>query len=414
MASSVRLTRKARPARGVGAGRRRLRAAAFGLTAMVGATAGPAAGQSGDLGRLLRDGERKAAQAGQIGIVTGPPGGTYAQIARDLAILLDTRSAAADLGKGLAPLRIVPVIGRGSACNVEDLLNLRGVDAALVQHDVLAGMRRNPAYAGIDERIRYITTLYREELHVLARDGRATLSDLAGRTVATGEACSGSELTAANLFALAGIDAKRVRMPQERALRALLSGEIDALVAVGGKPMRLFREIARSDVAAQRIGFVDLSPQADLLGGYEAGRLTPHDYPEIIGTAGSVGTRAVRAVLAVYDWAPSAERFRSTAAFARALFANLDRLQDPASGFLDKWRDVDLDRELVGWRRFSVSPSLVRGERAADDVLVLSPACREAFHAALRRGGQEPSEMPLSAYAAGRADFRRSGSPACP
>lgn len=360
-----------------------------------------ASAQSGDHGRLLNDAEKNAVRAGQVGIITGNPGGTYVQLARDMAVLLDTRGPPAAGGRGSAPIRVVPIVGRGSACNIEDLINLRGVDAAIVQHDVLSAMGRNPRYANIANVIGYVTTLYQEEIHLLARDGMRQLSDLRGKRLAVGEACSGSELTGANIVALAGLDVTLVTMPNERAVRALLRGDIDAILAVGGRPLRFLRDISPTDVAQHGLGLVDLAAQGALLDGYQTARLEARDYPALI-PAGSVTTRAVTAMLAVYDWPRQNPRFAPTAAFVRALFDNLDRLRDSASGFSEKWREVDPRRELAGWRRFDAGPAPVPA----------SDACLEAFHGELRQRGIEPAVMTITTYLEERDRFRlRSYSP---
>ncbi len=375
----------------------------FSLWLVVIGSVSQARAQTGEYGRLLSETERRMVRAGQVGIVTGNPGGTYIQLARDMAVLLDARGAAISFRDGAPPLRVMPIVGRGSACNLEDVINLRGVDVAIVQHDVLVGMRRNPRYARIDASIRYITTLYREEVHILARDGIRKIGELAGKRVAVGEVCSGSELTGSNVFALAGIDARLVTIPNERAIRALLRGDVDAIVAVGGRPLRFLRDISPAEVTGNRLGFVDLAEQGQLLDGYFEARLEPRDYPALIAPDTVVSTRAVTAVLAVYDWPRTNDRFASTATFVRALFDNLDRLRDTASGFSEKWREVEPRRELAGWRRFDVG-SLPEP---------MSEACRESFHAELRRSGIEPAEMPAADYAERRARFRGRGSSPC-
>ena len=62
-----------------------------------------------------------------------------------------------------------PFIGKGSLQNVADILFLRGIDVGIVQSDVLAYLKRKQIYPHIDQSIQYITKLYNEEVHVLAR-----------------------------------------------------------------------------------------------------------------------------------------------------------------------------------------------------------------------------------------------------
>ena len=77
----------------------------------------------------------------------------------------------------------MPIIGKGSAQNITDILYLRGVDVGIVQSDVLTYVRDNGIYPDIDYRIAYLAKLYNEEVHVLARKDITSLKELAGRKV---------------------------------------------------------------------------------------------------------------------------------------------------------------------------------------------------------------------------------------
>jgi TRAP-type uncharacterized transport system substrate-binding protein len=72
-----------------------------------------------------------------VSVMTGSFGSTYAQIGADLGSVLDNGES----------LRVLPVLGRGSAQAVADVLLLRGVDAGIVRKDTLAYLsaRTSPA-----------------------------------------------------------------------------------------------------------------------------------------------------------------------------------------------------------------------------------------------------------------------------
>ena len=61
-------------------------------------------------------------------------------------------------------------------------------------------MARRPGYPGIKTKIGYVTKLYEEEIHVLARPDIKTLADLGRKPVAFGALGSGHRITAENLF----------------------------------------------------------------------------------------------------------------------------------------------------------------------------------------------------------------------
>ena len=115
--------------------------------------------------------QRDLVNQGTVGIISGGIAGTYVRIAADLADAFD---------RGY-DMRVLPVIGKGSVRNIEDLLLLRGIDIAIVQSDVLEFYKRADLFPGIEDKIAYITKLYEEEVHLLARAEIASVDELRGR-----------------------------------------------------------------------------------------------------------------------------------------------------------------------------------------------------------------------------------------
>jgi len=124
--------------------------------------------------------------AGTIGVISGGADGTYIRIAADLATVLDNDS-----------LRILPTIGRGSLQNLRDIMFLRGVDIGIVQMDAREGLRAEGLEQPALNRLRYITRLYNEEVHVLAANDIKDIRQLEGKKVNIDKAGSGTNLTAA-------------------------------------------------------------------------------------------------------------------------------------------------------------------------------------------------------------------------
>jgi hypothetical protein len=66
-------------------------------------------------------------------------------------------------------LRVLAVAGKGGEQNVRDILHLHGVDMGIVQSDVMAYFKQNGELgANVDKHIVYITTLYNDEMHLVA------------------------------------------------------------------------------------------------------------------------------------------------------------------------------------------------------------------------------------------------------
>src|SRR5688500_1802588 len=85
-----------------------------------------------------------------VGLAGGLLEGTFIRYAADIAKVLDDGDN----------LRVIPLVTYGAVGNVNDLLYLRGVDAAITQADVLDHFKRELNIPRIDERVHYISPLY--------------------------------------------------------------------------------------------------------------------------------------------------------------------------------------------------------------------------------------------------------------
>src|SRR5205814_1897792 len=195
-------------------GNRRLLAGAFAALMLAGVGSASAADSAVD-----------RANRGLVYIATSSVLGTDVRIAEDLANVLDDG----------ATRRIVPMVGRGSLQNLMDLKVLRGIDVAIVQSDVLDYAKAQRTPAGV-ESIPYITKLYNEEFHLLARADVKSVEDLAGKKVSFGLQGDGTNFTGTRLFDLLKIKVTPVNYDQATALAKVRSGEIAALAYVAGKP----------------------------------------------------------------------------------------------------------------------------------------------------------------------------------
>jgi TRAP transporter TAXI family solute receptor len=299
---------------------------------------------------LWRPGESLAAltaraNAGTVGIVSGGVDGTYIRIAADLASVLDDGDR----------LRVLAIIGKGSIRNLADIMYLRGVDIGIVQSDVLAYVRSQRLFPGVDQMIQYIAKLYDEEVHVLAGRGVERLQDLAGKPVNVDVRGSGTAMTASVLFETLGIPVQTTHDVQDVALERLRRGEIAALVYVAGKPARLFSSVTPES----GLHFLPVEMTPELLETYLPGQLAHAQYPGIIPEGTTVETIAVGAVMAVYAWRPGTERHRKVARFVEEFFGRFDEFLRPPRH--PKWREVNLSAQVPGWVRFGRAQELRPG-----------------------------------------------------
>ncbi len=272
---------------------------------------------------------------GTVGVIAGGIDGTSMRAASDLASVLDRGNE----------LRVLPIQGKGSVQAITDILFLRGIDIGIVQSDALAFAQReqNPDLPAL---IHYITRLYNEEFHILARDDIQTIVDLRGKRVNVGRPGSGTEMTANIVLDALNIDVERTAFDHSLALEKLRNAEIDALLYVVGKPARLFESIGADE--GLRLIPVDYTPE--LLDTYLPSRFTGEDYPGLLGSGAQVDTLAVGAVMAVYNWDSESYRHTKVSRFIDAFFRELPALQQAPRH--PKWREVNLTAQLPGWNRF--------------------------------------------------------------
>ncbi len=286
-----------------------------------------------------------------VGIVGGLASGTYMRFAVELAQALDDGDN----------LRILPIVSFGAASNLEDLLYLRGVDIAVTQSDVFEYFRTVRKTANLNKRVNYIIRLPVSEIHIMARDDIHSIEDLRGKKVNLGPEGSASSLTGAIIFQRLGIHIEQSNLSYPVALKKLKSGELSALIRVVGKPVDALVRIPENS------GFHLLSiPFSKKFADYYTlGEFSHQDYPALVPSGQRIDTIAVPAVLAVYDWSHTKDRFRRVQRFVQRLFENWDKFQHPP--YHPKWRDVNLAATVPGWTRFSVAEETLQRLMKADD-----------------------------------------------
>jgi TRAP-type uncharacterized transport system substrate-binding protein len=245
------------------------------------------------------------------------------------------------------------MVSRGAASNLQDLLYLRGVDAAMTQADVLEYFRTQRKVPNLENRVQYIVRLPVAELHVTARADIRTIEDLRGKKVVFGGAGTAATLTGPIVFQRLGIEVEPVFLDRHAALDLLLSGEIAALLGSLPKPVDFWLKIP-SNAGLHLVPVPFTKALADL---YVVGELTNADYPNLIPPGQRVDTIATPCVLAVSSGPKNSERYRRLDRFVQYLFNRWDRLMQPS--YHPGWRDVNLAATVPGWTRFPTSEDML-------------------------------------------------------
>jgi TRAP transporter TAXI family solute receptor len=294
-----------------------------------------------------------------LGMVTGSKTGTYIEIGRDIAAMAQKDG-----------LTINVYESKGSIDNIKRITSKEKVGLAIVQSDVLGFLSRSKKEDSINtaRKLRLVAPLYNEEVHILARDNIKTLADLAGKRVVVGQEGSGSMITAVNIFSILGImPGKMYEIDPADGIVAVLNNDVDAIVFVGGKPVKIFKNM--EDISkltgpnAGKLKQVHFVPITDprLLKEYKVSSITHNDYDFVTS---DVPTIAVTALLITYDYSMRNNSYyhaecRNMAVLAKALRDHLGELKENGH---PKWKEVDLNADVINWKRDSCSADALSGD----------------------------------------------------
>src|SRR5439155_7313598 len=137
--------------------------------------------------------------------------------------------------------------------------------------------------------LQYITKLYDQEIHILARNDIHSLKDLRDERINFGTYESGTYTSASRIFEALGIPVQSTIYPQPLALEKLRRGEIAAMVYTAGKPARLFQTVKREEP----LHFLSVPGNEALRKSYKQAELNGHDYPDLIEKEKPVATLSV-------------------------------------------------------------------------------------------------------------------------
>lgn len=272
-----------------------------------------------------------------IGLVAGRVEGQPLRLAAELARVLDDGDN----------FRLLPVVSRGIFDNFNDLLYLRGIDAAIVNGDTLQHFANLPNIKNVKRRVHYVANLFPAELHVLVRPEINSLADLAGKPVNFNTHGTAAAYSGPIIFDHLGVAVRKTFIPHRIAMGQMKqSNKFAAVVFMTTKPVRPMAQGQWPE------GFKLLPvPYTKALEDfYLPTYLTSSDYPKLISAGSKIETIAVPVVLAVYNWRPNYARYSRMLRFVDYIFERLPKLQKPP--FHPRWRDVNLAGVVPGWNRY--------------------------------------------------------------
>jgi TRAP-type uncharacterized transport system substrate-binding protein len=232
----------------------------------------------------------------------------------------------------------------GAAENINSLLYLRGVDAAIINTDALDEYKAQVPF--IERRLVYILNLFPSELHIFVRPEIRSLEDLRGKKVNFNTQGTAAAYSGPLIFSRLGLNVEKMFIPHQVALEQMKRGEMSAVVFVTSKPVDAFLK-GRWDPGFK---FLAVEYDAKFEDYYLPSSIEATDYPSLVPKGERIATIAVPTILAAFNWPQQSDRYRRVARLVDHLFSRLDRLQSP--GFDPKWKEVNLRAEVPGLERF--------------------------------------------------------------
>ncbi len=290
------------------------------------------------------------AEDGALGIVTGSATGTNIRMAEDIAKIAGGQGIKIDVKES-----------RGSIDNIRRMSSKENATLGIVQSDVLGYLSRvkDKTISKSVKDLRMVFPLHSEEVHLLAKSDIKTFADLKNRSIVVGSEGSGTWLTSMNLLAMQGVMPKNIiRAEPAEGLTMLLTGKTDAMFYVGGKPLKLFRnledvaKVSSKEGGENPVEQIHLVPLNDpkMLKEYKAAEITPADYSFVKENVPTIG---VTAVLMSFDFANygteyAKKRCAEIGKVANIINANLTDLRETGHA---KWKEVNPETDIKFWQK---------------------------------------------------------------
>lgn len=241
-------------------------------------------------------------------------------------------------------LRVLPIVGNGSLQSLNDLLFLKGVDAAIVSSDSLGYARKHELYVDEANKLAYLAKLSNSSVIILTRAQVTALKDLAGRKVATGPATSDSFIAADLIFGDQNIEMERVALQGSAAIQALRDGSVDAAVLVTAESQGALAAIE----AGSGLRILPVSVSEQLTDVYAPAIVDASQFPNLLQQDAAVETVTAAVVLAVFDWPKGSKNAERLQKFDKALF-------DQYLSGLSADKVTNFSAAVPGWKPFGAA-----------------------------------------------------------
>jgi TRAP-type uncharacterized transport system substrate-binding protein len=294
--------------------------------------------------------EVAAMNAWTVGLAGGLLEGAPIRLAAEIARVVDDGDN----------LHVLPVVTRGATENVNSLLYLRGIDAAIINSDALDEYKSQ--VPDIQRRLAYVLNLFPSELHIFVRPEIQSLNDLVGKKVNFNTQGTAAAYSGPLIFSRLGLEVEKTFIPHQVALEQMRKGEMAAVVFITSKPVDAFVR-GRWEPGFR---FLPVPYESKFEDYYLPAALDATDYPNLIKQGERVTTIAVPTALVAFNWPVKSNRFTRVARFVDNLFSRIEKLQAP--GFDPKWKSINLAASVPGLTRFPAAQAWLDRQPGATQV----------------------------------------------
>ena len=257
----------------------------------------------------------------------------------------------------------------GPIANVRRMLSTANAGLSVVPSDMLLYTARSqdPRLQLAESRLRFIMTIGRKVVHVIAKKEIKGLEDLHDRPVVMGPDNTALWVVSNNLLNLHGAEpSKRIQLKPPAGIKAVLSGEADAVFVVGDipmKPVQKLAEMLKSEEFAAKADEIHMLEVGvpDNVTEYQPATL---NYP---GLAENLKTVAILPTLISYDFTHKSspyfrQRCNELARIGRTVRERLEELR--ASGH-KQWKATTWELEAGNWKKDGCFFTEVNGKIAS-------------------------------------------------
>jgi ABC-type nitrate/sulfonate/bicarbonate transport system substrate-binding protein len=294
-------------------------------------------------------GGARTADQNTIGIIAGEP--EWLPLIQDVAKTLNHQDG----------LRILPISGEGAVQSVNDLLNINGIDVALVPADSILYAKAQGLLPPGPDKISYLARMGTIKVLLVARNGTPGLTALAGKRIATGPAQSSGFATGELVLGALGLPFTRVPVDGVDAIGALERGEADAALVLGTQNLSALK--SPSDFTV-----LSLPLPSEIEGSYAPALVASSEIERLGVAGGPVDTISTPLVLAVLNWKADSPQSSALYAFNKALLGAVNLPESDA-----QWIKNNLAAEV---------PNLARHASAKRALEEVSPGAAQTVEGA--------------------------------